>query len=68
MSDEARKPGTVRVDSTRYRWLEFFEQEADFGPAHGDVMLGLARKFYNKHGIPPHGYVVRDGVVVEVDE
>lgn len=31
--------------ATELEWLKWFFQNADFGPAHGDVMLSLQEQF-----------------------
>lgn len=38
------------------QYLRFFYQEADFGPAHGDVVSIINDKYLDEHGSLPDGY------------
>lgn len=43
--------------ATELEYLQWFYANADFGPAHGDVMIGLQEEFTEKTGkAVPDGY------------
>lgn len=43
--------------ATELEWLKWFYTNCDFGPAHGDVMLGLQEYFTQETGKAiPDGY------------
>jgi len=37
-------------EATELEWLKYFYREADFGPAHGDVIMILQEDFEKKTG------------------
>lgn len=39
--------------ATELEYLEWFRQEADFGPAHGDVIYYMHKAFVKKTGKRP---------------
>lgn len=38
-------PPASSLEATELEWLEWFYQNCDFGPAHGDVMLSMQELF-----------------------
>lgn len=38
------------------QYLRFFYQNADFGPAHGDVVQGINDQYADEYGSLPAGY------------
>lgn len=46
-----------RERATELEWLKYFYQEADFGPAHGDVISIMKENFMEETGKDlPEGY------------
>lgn len=47
--------------ATELEWLQWFYQNADFGPAHGDVIFDMCRAFQAETGKGlPDGYEEED--------
>lgn len=54
-TDEQREEFTRQV-LLELEWLRWFYQNADFGPAHGDVIYILQENFKEQGGEIPEGY------------
>lgn len=51
-----------RADELEY--LKWFRIEADFGPAHGDVIYNMHKRFVKETGkLPPEGWSDEEGYV-----
>jgi hypothetical protein len=49
------------MKSTEQQWLEWFYQEADFGPADSDVRYYLKKQFMEETGFEmPDGYELEE--------
>ena len=49
------------MKATKQQWLEWFYQEADFGPADSDVRYYLKKQFMKETGLEmPKGYEVEE--------
>ena len=47
--------------ATELEWLKWFFQNCDFGPAHGDVIMGMMDQFKNETKKElPDGYSQED--------
>lgn len=48
----------IEVDKAEYDYLLWFFTSADFGPAHGDVMLYMNEQYVSDGGTIPDEYKV----------